>query len=326
VSQKHILITGGAGFIGSHLAGYHLEKGDQVWVVDNLQSGRLNNLALYSKSPSLRFDQACLCQWTQLPEAVKWADRIYHLAAHVGQRMVLAKACETLSNNIRSCEILLQTMEQTNSSARLLIASSSEVYAHCPEEEQGNLKEDLMIHIPSEQFLQTTYPASKLINEIMALAYVSQKGLDCTIARLFNTIGINQSPAYGMVVPAFIQQALAGAPLTVYGDGQQSRSFTNVHDTIEALDLLLNNPESKGQIVNIGNNQECTILQLAELVRELTKSSSKIVYVPYKQAYGVDFKDVKRRRPNLEKLIHLTGFHPKCSLKQTIQEIIHPDK
>lgn len=318
--EKNILITGGAGFIGSHLVNHHLKKNDQVWALDNLQTGQIKNLQPNLKHSSFRFDQADLCNWDRLQEAVSWAHRIYHMAASVGQRFVLSNPVGTLENNILTCEYLLQAMVDANSKARLLIASSSEVYCYCQAED--GFEEDTMLQFPSGKFRQESYALSKLINETAALSYTFEKGLHCTVVRIFNTIGINQSPSYGMVVPNFIDKALTQKPITVYGDGLQTRTFNNVHDTVESLDLLLDHPESRGKIFNVGNNQETSIIDLAKLIIKLTKSRSEIRFASYEEAFGFDFKDIRRRKPNLQKFTEITRFYPKWTLENTLEEII----
>lgn len=323
MSKKRILVTGGAGFIGSHIVGDNLALGHDVWAVDNLQAGRLSNLENFNHHPNFRFDQADLRNWSKLEEAVKWADRIYHMAGNVGQRLILSNPVDTLKNNIHGCECVLDAMSTSKSQARLLIASTSELYCHSLEDEDGTVCETAVMDLFSGQFLQESYPVSKLVNEVMALSYAFQKGLDCTVARIFNTVGVNQRSIYGMVVPTFVEQALSGKPITIFGDGNQSRSFSNVHDTVKAFDLLLDNPKSKGEVVNVGDDRECSINNLARIVLEKTGSKSPTKYLTYKEAYGVEhFDDVMRRRPNLKKLQSFTGFRPSCDIAQTVEQII----
>lgn len=320
---KHVLVTGGAGFIGSNLIREILSHGDKVWAVDNLSTGRLKNLAPFEGNAKFRFSEADLTEWDELGAAVKWADRIYHMAATVGQRRVLANPIPTISGNIRGCELILQAIHDQKAHARLLIASTSEVYCHSATDPDGKISETADLVFFSGQFVQETYPVSKLVNEIMGLSYAATSGIHCAIARLFNTIGVNQCSTYGMVVPSFIEQALANKPMTVFGDGKQSRSFSDVRDTVKALVLLLESPESNGQIVNVGHDKECSILQLAELIKKMTGSSSKIEFLSYQEAYGIDeFTDVRRRRPNLAKLAAITGFTDRYTLEDTISEIL----
>ncbi len=314
-----ILVTGGGGFIGSHITDHHLNKGDQVSVIDNFVTGSPDNLP---KHPSLKVYQADLATFDKLHEEVKAADWIYHIAATVGIYNVVKKPADTLSNNIQTCELLLDAAAETQTKARLLITSSSGVYINSPLGEDGQFHETQMLHIPSGEFHMESYTLSKLLNEVMALSYCYQKHVDCVIARVFNTTGIRQSGQYGMVLPRLITQALTGEPLTVYGDGSQTRSFVNVHDVVIALAKLLANPKSKGEIFNVGNSRPCSILELAKLVKEKTRSASEITFVPYKQAYGVDYKDTMQRCPNIEKLKTFTGFEPTWTLEQTIDEMI----
>lgn len=320
--SKHVLITGGAGFIGSNLANRLLSQGDEVWVVDNLQTGLLKNIEPFRENPKFRFSESDICHWEELETAVAWADRIYHLAATVGQKRVLTHPISTISGNIRGCEVLLEAMAKVQSKARLLISSTSEVYFHSKEDSDGTVAETADIIFHSGKFLQETYPMSKLVNEIMVLCYANKTGLHCTIGRLFNTIGVNQVSTYAMVVPTFVEQALSNKPLTVFGDGKQTRSFIDVRDTVSALNLLLESEGSKGQIVNVGNDKECSINELAELIKKITGSHSEIRYLTYKEAYGVEFFDVRRRCPNLKKLVALTGFTHQYTLEETIKEII----
>lgn len=321
MKQKRILVTGGAGFIGSNIVAHHLAKGDSVWAMDNLQTGRKRNLEPFLHHPLFQFDEANICLWPKIQEAVDWADYIYHMAADVGQRFVIAHPIGTLTDNIRGCEQLLKALSQSSSKARLILASTSEVYNHIKAPSENGFSEDSLLTLPSGKFIQETYPLGKIVNEVMGLAYCQEKGVHCTIARIFNTVGINQSSAYGMVLPAFIEQALSNRPLTVYGDGQQTRTFCNVKDTVAMLELLLENEASRGEIINVGNENECTILNLAEKVIERTGSQSQIMYISYKEAYGFDFIDVRKRHPNLGKLKRLTGFQHRWTLEQTIDQL-----
>lgn len=323
MKRSNILVTGGAGFIGSHVVAYHITKGDNVWAVDNLEAGKITHIAPFQHLSQFRFDQASVQNWPKLEEAVKWADRIYNIAGTVGQRNVLAQPINTLTNNIDSCESILKMMNRVNSKARMITTSTSELYMNAETNPDGAVSEQAILKFESGKFLQGSYPVSKFVNEMMALSYIYEKGLDCVIARLFNTIGINQSGLYGMVVPTFIHQALNSQPLTVFGTGLQTRSFCDARDTVKQLDLLMDNPESKGQIVNVGNDKECSIIDLAHLILKETASHSTIKYLSYAEAYGYkDFVDVMNRRPDLTKLNQLTGYTHQYTLVDTIREIL----
>lgn len=322
MAKERILITGGAGFIGSNLATYHLEEGNEVWIVDNLQTGKMTNIEKFIKQNKLRFDLADLRNWDLLETAVKWADSIFHLAANVGQKLILSNSIDTLNNNIYSFDRILEAMCKSHSSARLLLTSTSEIYCYSHEDEKGTVGEKTRIEMVSGEYLQATYPMSKFMNELSLLSYAHEKGIHGVIARLFNSIGKNQSPMYGFVVPRFISQGLSGKPITVFGDGLQTRAFSDVRDTVKMLSLLLKCDAARGEIVNVGNNSECTILQLAELIRQKTGMKSPITFVSYQEAYGVPFHDVRRRHPNLTKLESLIGYTPKISLEDTIDFIL----
>ena len=312
----NVLITGGAGFIGSHLVKYHLNKQDSVWAIDNLTSGKLSNLPTSSK---LRFDEQDVCTWPQLDEAVKWADRIYHMAAIVGQRCVIQDPLRVLEVGIGSTERILNLLSKSSKKISLLIASSSAVYGY---HDIQSFKEDAPLQVLSGEYIQQSYSLSKVMNELSALCYRSQKGVECTIARLFNVAGVNQTGRYGMVIPNFISNALNGKPLFIYGDGQQTRSFCNVLDIVRGLDLILSNPNIRGEIINIGSDEEISILDLAHLICKKTNSSSKIEFLSYKDAYGIDFQDIRKKRPCLEKLRKLTTYQPQYNLDQTLTQII----
>lgn len=313
--MKRIFITGGAGFIGSHLAHYHLKKGDAVWCLDHLGTGKKENLSPLQDHSLFRFTEDDLLTSSTLEEAMKWADTVYHMASIVGQRVVLEHPTSVLADNIRGCERLLEAAAPHNSSIRILIASSSEVYN---QNAHSSFREDEPISFPSGECLQVNYALSKFVGEATTLSHVREHGLHAVIARLFNTTGPGQRGRYGMVVPTFIRQAMQGEPITVYGDGKQSRSFCDVRDSIQALDALVHHPKTKGEIINVGNDREISMLDLAHLVKARTHSSSEIITIPYKEAYGVEFHDISRRCPNLEKLRNLVDFSPTYSLETTI--------
>ncbi len=317
----NVLITGGAGFIGSSLIKFYLDRGDKVWALDNFFSGTKENIAPFLSHPNFQFEEADLCTYEKLPKVVAWSDRIYHMAAIVGQKLVLTHPVEVLSVNIRSAELILEAVALVKKEVRVLIASSSCVYdrlpIHLPKEETADLL------IASRKFSQATYPLSKIVNEVMALSYGASKGVHALVARLFNVIGPNQTGRYGMVVPTFIRQALLNEPITVYGDGSQTRSFCYIKDIIQMLHLLMETQESKGQVINIGNKEEISILSLAKLIKKKTNSSSKIIHIPYEEAYKMAFEDVQRRSPVLDKLQNLIGVFPQTTLEKALEEMIY---
>lgn len=319
----HVLITGGAGFIGSHLAELHFARGDSVHVVDNLSTGRLDNIAALEGQPSFRFSKADLVTWPGLETTVAWADRIYHMAAVVGVKRVLADPVNVMSANVAGTERLLRAVHQSGWNPRVVIASSSEVYGFNPD---SSFHERSDIVLRSAGRLRWTYAVTKLADEYLAFSYVRGRSLDITIARLFNTVGLNQTAQYGMVVPTFVEQAVRNRPITVHGDGQQTRSFCDVRDAVTALDLLASCPLARGEVVNVGNDQEIAIRDLAQMIRENANSRSKITLVPYLDAYGEEFDDVTHRRPELGKLRELTGFEPKWKLADTIDELVQRER
>lgn len=315
----HVLVTGGAGFIGSHLVEYHLAQGHRVHVVDDLSTGAEENIAAFLGGDNLRFDCADILLWSELEKAVAWADRIYHMAAVVGMFRVLEDPIRVLATNVAGTERLLRAVRSSGWRPQVIIASSSEVYGP---DGDGLLEESADMHIRSGAVTRWNYAISKLADEALALSYVRDLDLPITIARLFNTVGPRQAGRYGMVVPRFVQQAVSSEPITVYGDGSQSRCFCDVRDTVRAFDALLSNPASKGQIVNVGNDREVTIAELAELVRSSSQSSSEIQMIPYRQAYGEGFEDILHRRPSLQKLFELTQLEHHYSLEDTVEDLI----
>jgi UDP-glucose 4-epimerase len=315
-----VLITGGAGFIGSHLAEFHLGRGDEVHCVDDLSTGTLENVAPFREFEGYRFDRAEIRSWEALPEAIAGAERIYHMAAVVGMFRVLAEPEAVLATNVAGTERVLRYASEAGHSPRILIASSSEVYGpvgtHRLDETDG-----LLVHCDTAK-TQWNYALSKLAGEALGITYSGSFGLPVTIARLFNTIGKRQSGRYGMVVPRFVQQAALGEPITVFGDGLQTRSFCNVEDAVRALHLLCDSDEAEGEIVNVGNDRSITILDLANLVRELAGTGSPVVFVPDSEAYYRGFMGIRHRKPALDKLKRLVDFEHEYSLEDTILDLL----
>ncbi len=314
----HVLITGGAGFIGSHLVEYHLAKGDKVQVVDDLSTGSRENIAPFLGKPEFHFVQADILTWPELEKAAAWADRIYHMAAVVGVYRVLADPIKVLATNIAGTERLLRAISKGGWEPHVIIASSSEVYGHSAARE---LREDAELIIQSGARSRWNYAVSKLADEALGISYARKDGVPITIVRFCNTIGPRQTGRYGMVVPRFINQAIQNKPLTVYGDGTQTRSFCDARDTVVALDLLASNDASAGEIVNVGNNREISIRDLAKMVIQRTGSPSTIQYIPYLDAYGEEFEDITHRRPALDKLFRLTNFSHQWNLEQTLDDL-----
>lgn len=316
----HVLITGGAGFIGSSLAAFHLQNGDRVHVVDNLSTGRRKNIEPFLENPDFTFDKADLLDWDGLENAVNWADRIYHMAAVVGVFRVLKEPIATLATNITGCERLLRALHKSHWNTKLIVASTSEVYGN--RDEDVPLHEEMELHISPGHNTRWNYSVSKIADEAFSLSYAREYDMDITVVRFFNVIGPNQTGKYGMVVPRFIRQAIKNEPMTVYGDGTQVRAFMDIRDCINMLQLLADSPDSQAQIVNVGTPHEITIGELAIMVKKLSNSDSKIVYVPYDEAYGHDFEEIYHRKPELTKLRKLTGYSPKWSLQETIDFLI----
>ncbi|MDE3056164.1 MAG: NAD-dependent epimerase/dehydratase family protein [Verrucomicrobiota bacterium] len=313
-----IVITGGAGFIGSSLAKFHLERGDSVIAFDSLISGGKQSLATISEHPHFCLVEQDICRPTpELREAIASADRVYHMAAILGQHVVLRDPIGTLSQNIASCETVLRIMDEEKSKARLAIASSSAVYF-------GELfaTEEALLTIPSGEWKQQPYRLSKIINEVMALSYVHEKGIFCVIPRLSNITGIGQNTPKGIIMPHWIKKAIKGEPLQVYGTGQQLRTFCNVRDIVQGLHLLLETDRANGEIVNLGSEEEISLIDLARKIKALCNSHSRIELIPYKQAYGIEYTEIMRARPNLAKLEKLTGFRPAVKLEETLKEMV----
>jgi len=316
----HVLITGGAGFIGSHLAQFHLDRGDRVHVVDDLSTGRRENIAHMIDHDDFIFDEADILIWDELEKAAAWADRIYHMAAVVGLFRVLADPISVLATNISGCERLLRFLHKSHWNTKLIIASSSEVYGNHP----GNvaLNETMELYVSPDMNTRWNYSLSKLADEALGLSYARQYGMDITIVRFFNVVGPNQTGKYGMVVPRFVKQAVEDEPITIFGDGQQVRAFMDVRDTVEILDRLCKSPKSKGEVVNVGSLGEISIDELANLVKQRAKSESPITYTPYHEAYGDNFDEIYHRKADLSKLSTLVDYERQWSLEDTIDDLI----
>jgi UDP-glucose 4-epimerase len=315
----HVLVTGGAGFIGSHLAEHHLGKGDHVHVVDNLSTGSLENIAPYLGNPLFHFDAEDILTWDGLGKAATWADRIYHMAAVVGIFRVLEDPIRVLATNIAGTERLLRMASVGNWQPQIIIASSSEVYGPT---DKSLLEEDAMLYVNSGAKSRWNYAISKLADEAQGLSYARQYNIPVCIVRLFNTVGPRQTGRYGMVVPRFVDQVMHNEPLTIFGGGEQTRSFCDVRDTVVALDLLAGSPEAKGEIVNVGSDREISINNLANLVCKRAKKDVPRQYLSYKEAYGQQYDDILRRRPSLAKLVRLTSFRHRWQLEDTLDDLI----
>ncbi len=311
------LITGGAGFIGSHLAERLIGLGQRVTVLDNLSTGSAANVASLRSNPDFEFVLDEVSNERVLGELVDGADIVFHLAATVGVQKIIDSPVETIVNNVHGTETVLNAVAKKR--RKIVIASTSEVYGKSvalPFQEDG----DLVLGPTSKG--RWSYACSKAIDEFMALAYWKERKTPAVVARLFNTIGPRQSGQYGMVVPRFISQALDGSDITVYGNGEQTRSFTFVEDVITWLILLAQDDRTAGEIFNLGNPNEISIQDLAQRILRLTGSASKIRYVPYDEAYESGFEDMGRRDPDITKVVNLTGYQPKVDLDEALRRTI----
>jgi UDP-glucose 4-epimerase len=313
-AAKHVLVTGGAGFIGSHLVERMLVEGKSVVVLDDLSTGNRDNLAGVSANKNLRIVTGKISASPELPELVANAESIFHLAAAVGVDLVVKSPIHVLATNLHETEVLLKAAAPHR--VPLLVASTSEVYGKS-EKAAFSEEDDLLIGPP--QHSRWGYACSKLMDEFLALAYAQEQELPVVIVRLFNTVGLRQTGRYGMVLPRFIAAARKNEPLRVFGDGQQSRCFCYVLDAVEALVRLQKTPAARGEIFNIGNTEEVTILELARRVIETLGSQSVIEFLPYEKAYAPGFDDMRRRKPVVEKLERTIGFRPQTSLREIIE-------
>lgn len=311
------LITGGAGFIGSHLAEALLAEGQPVVVIDNLSTGRIGNIAHLIDQPDFQFVNETIHNETVMDRLVSECDLIYHLAAAVGVELIIRDPVRTIETNLIGTETVLRLARRYR--RKVLIASTSEVYGK---------SDDLPFREDSDRVMGPTiksrwaYAESKAMDEFLALAYHKQFGLPIVICRFFNTVGPRQTGTYGMVIPRLVRQAVNDQPLTVHGDGQQTRCFCNVKDTVRAVMALSREPKAIGEIFNVGSRDEITILDLARRIVARAGSRSDIKLIPYDQAYEAGFEDMRRRVPSIDKIAAAIGWQPAIALDQTLDEVI----
>ena len=316
-----LLITGGAGFVGSHLAEACLGRGDEVWILDDLSTGGIRNVEHLKGVPGFHYQVDTVMNVPVLAECIDRCDVIIHLAAAVGVRLIVESPVNTIETNIKGTENVL--MLANKKKKKVFIASTSEVYgksARVPFRED----DDLVLGPTTKG--RWSYACSKAIDEFLAIAYWKEKKLPVVIARLFNTVGPRQTGRYGMVIPTFVRQAMAGSPITVFGDGTQSRSFTYVSDVVKAILGLLDSDAAVGQVFNIGNGKEITILDLAKLVKEVASSPSEIVTIPYDQAYEEGFEDMPRRVPDISKIRKAIGYEPTLGIRAILEKVIEYER
>ncbi len=312
-----VLITGGAGFIGSHLAEELLKRGNKVCVIDDLSTGSLENVNHLRSNPNFSLVIETVLNETVMDRLVSECDEIYHLAAAVGVELIVKSPVATIERNILGTDVVLRLANRYL--RKVLITSTSEIYG---KSEAVPFKEDADRVLGPTTKSRWSYSSSKAIDEFLALAYYKEKNLETVIMRLFNTVGPRQTGRYGMVIPRFVQQALAGKPLTVYGDGNQLRCFTFVDDVVGAAIKLMASPKALGQVINIGNDRGITIKELAEKIISMTQTSSEIIFIPYDDAYEEGFEDMRVRKPDLEKAFRLIGYSPKIQLDEILQRVI----
>jgi UDP-glucose 4-epimerase len=311
------LITGGAGFVGSHLAEELLLRGEEVYALDDLSTGSIDNIEHLKRDPRFHFTLESVHNEPVLAEMIDRCDVVYHLAAAVGVKLIVESPVRTIETNVHGTEVVLKHANKKKK--KVLITSTSEVYGK---------SNDVPFHEDQDLVMGPTtkgrwsYACSKALDEFLAIAYWHEKKLPVVIVRLFNTVGPRQTGRYGMVIPNFVQQALTGDPITVYGDGNQSRAFGYVGDVVKAIANLAHHPAAVGEVFNIGNTQEITINELANLVKKIAGSNSEIVHVPYDRAYEQGFEDMPRRVPDVGKIRQLIGYQPTVDLENILIKII----
>lgn len=313
----HNLVTGGAGFIGSHLSESLLARGEKVTVIDDLSTGAIQNLDGCRDHPGFRYHIGNIMDVPLMTELVDRADRIWHLAAAVGVRLIVEKPVHTIETNIRGTEIVLNLAARKRK--KVLLTSTSEIYGKSSKVPFSE-GDDLVFGTTTRP--RWAYACSKAIDEFLALAYHNERHMPVVIVRLFNTVGPRQTGQYGMVIPRFVQQALAGDPITVYGDGSQSRAFAYVMDVVDALIRLMETPEAEGEVFNVGNDQEISIADLAKLVVQKTGSRSELKFVPFQEAYDSNFEDLARRVPDLSKIRDCIQYAPTLRIDEIVDRVV----
>ena len=311
------LITGGAGFIGSHLAEALLARGDEVFILDDLSTGSVENIRHLKSNSRFHYVFDSLQNRHLLAELVDESEVVFHLAAAVGVRLIVESPVRTIETNVNGTQMVLEAASKKKK--LVFTASTSEVYG---KSDKIPFQEDSDLVLGPTTKGRWSYAASKALDEFLALSYWKEKKLPVIVARFFNTVGPRQTGRYGMVLPNFVSQALDGPAITIFGTGQQSRCFCDVRDCVQAILRLVDSGKAVGEVVNIGSNQEVTIDALAQLVKQRTASSSPITYIPYDQAYEPGFEDMLRRVPSLEKLQRLTGASPKTSLNTIVDRVV----
>lgn len=310
------LITGGAGFIGSHLSEALLAQGHRVLVIDDLSTGRIRNIEHLKGNTRFEYTLDTVMNRHVMAELVDRADFVYHLAAAVGVKLIVESPVRTIETNVRGTEVVLEIANKKKKP--VLIASTSEVYG---KSSKVPFSEDDDLVLGATTRGRWSYACSKALDEFLAIAYFHEKKLPIVVARLFNTVGPRQTGRYGMVLPTFVKQALASRPITVFGDGTQSRCFCDVGDVVAALVPLISKEEAYGKVFNIGSQEEITILDLARLVKEKLQSDSEIVFIPYDEAYDFGFEDMPRRVPDIRRIRDLVEFEPRTPLPEIIERV-----
>jgi len=316
-----VLITGGAGFIGSHLADSYLKQGDEVIILDDFSTGSKENIAHFQENKAVKVVEGSVLDSRTVDPLMAECDICYHLAAAVGVYTIVEKPLNSLMTNIKGTEVVLEKADKYKK--KILVASTSEVYG---KSNKFPFKEHEDTIMGATEKSRWSYAYAKAMDEFMALAYHKEKDLPVIVMRFFNTVGPRQTGRYGMVIPNFVRQALKNEDITIFGDGHQSRCFTYVGDVVEAIMLLMQEKKAEGQIFNVGNNKEISIEDLAKLIIEKTGSSSKLKYIPYDEAYPLGFEDMERRIPDLSKIKSLIAFQPKVELDEILEMVIDHKK
>ena len=317
-----ILVTGGAGFIGSYLVDNLLKNNHKVTVLDDMSTGTYSNIKLFRSQKNFSFVLGSILDEKLVEKLVSQCDQVYHLAAVVGVKHVMKNPVQTIRINTIGTESILHFCSQYH--IKVLIASTSEVYGKAMNIKKNNegLSEEDDSLFGATKIRRWSYATSKALDEFLSLAYFQEKNLPVVIVRLFNTVGPRQLGDYGMVIPIFVNKALLGDPIPIFGDGNQRRSFTYVGDVVDGIIKLMDTKKAEGQVINIGNSDEITINELAKLVIKKTNSKSKIEYIPYEKAYGVGFEDMSRRKPDISKIKKLIGFKPTLGIEKIIEKVV----